>query len=146
MWPHLPPVPWSEKLNFFTSLKMLLHKFQLFWENCFWEDFRRFPLYIPMQNFISHRGPTLPLRTIVWTNLNIHYPKILSQKYKINYIFWLNGFLSRRFLWIFSILIPILKMHPLPQLRFPLPRGPWFKETWIYTTPESFNKSLSFGF
>ena len=62
-------------------LRMLPFKFELSWPNSFWEeDF----LYIFLCKTWSPRcGPALPQGTMIWTNLNLHYLRMLPQKYQL---------------------------------------------------------------
>jgi hypothetical protein len=67
-------------------------------------------------------GPSWPPKTMVWTNLNLHYIRKLSCKYEL---FWLSG------LWEEDFKCP----HPIFAFLWLSPLwkgpGPWFVQFWI---------------
>lgn len=105
---------------------MLSHKFQLFLLNTLPEDFKRFFLVSSSKNSIFPPPimGSLPLRIIIWTNLNLNYIRMLSHKL---YSFC-GQFGSERIFKDFSVLSSNLKIWP------PL---------WPHPTPET-HESQSF--
>lgn len=103
--------------------KILLYIF-LYWKkidlhcclNLFKKIFNNFCLYISMNKFDSPppapiRGPTLPPGIIIWTNLNLHYPRKLPPKLQL---FWAIGgfFINIPYIYLFKELTPSTIVAP----------------------------------
>lgn len=94
----------------------------------------------PCKNASLSFGTTFLRGSIIWTNLNLHYIRMLPNKLEL---FRYNGF-EKEFLKDFLYLF-LCKTSSLGGDSWPYFSGLWFEQSWIYTTEGFSHKILRFS-
>ena len=82
--PPLPREPWFEQTWIYTTWGCLNTSLSFSGRIVFEKKiFKELLCILLCKTLIRHCGPTLPPGTMIWTNLNLHYLRMLPHKYQL---------------------------------------------------------------